>query len=127
MDKMLHRGKYAIKEETVIVAAVPMKGFKMLGIGKEFTRGDKIIYLAAYSWTFIWIVAFIIGTVFNLAGDVQDSSWMTFWKTFVSINLFVSFFIIVWFTIGGIKDFKDMLHRLTTMVRNHKDDGTVQH
>lgn len=125
MDKMLHRGKYAIKEESVIVDEVPVKGFKMLGIGKEFTKGDKIIYIAAYSWTFIWVVVFIIGTLFNLSGDVPDSSWISFWKTFVIINLIASIVVIIWFTLGGIKDFKEMIQRLKTMVRDHKDDGTV--
>ncbi|MBI1938291.1 MAG: sodium:solute symporter [Ignavibacteriales bacterium] len=127
MDKMLHRGKYALKEETVIVDQVPVKGLKMLGMGKEFTKGDKIIYLTAYTWTFIWIVVFIIGTIINLSGDVPDSSWMSFWKTFVLINLAASFIIIIWFALGGIKDFREMLHRLNTMVRDHKDDGTVRH
>jgi SSS family solute:Na+ symporter len=125
MDKMLHRGKYAIKEETVIIDEVPLKGLKMLGMGKEFTKGDKIIYLTAYTWTFLWVVVFIIGTIFNLSGDVPDSSWITFWKYFVFINLVASIVVIIWFTFGGIKDFKEMLHRLTIMVRNHKDDGTV--
>lgn len=125
MDKMLHRGKYAIKEESVIVDEVPVKGFKMLGIGKEFTKGDKIIYITAYTWTFIWIAVFIIGTVFNLSGDVPDSSWIKFWKYFVNINLLASIIVIIWFMLGGIKDFKEMIHRLTHMERNHKDDGTV--
>lgn len=125
MDKMLHRGKYAIKEETVVVDEVPLKGLKMLGMGKEFTKGDKIIYLAAYTWTFLWVIVFVIGTIFNLSGDVPDSSWITFWKYFVMINLVASIIVIVWFTIGGFKDFSDMLHRLKTMVRNHNDDGTV--
>jgi len=126
MDKMLHRGKYAIKEETIIVDEVPVKGLKMLGMGKEFTKGDKVIYLTAYTWTFIWFVVFVIGTIYNFSGDVPDSSWMSFWKIFVIINLAASFIVIVWFTLGGIKDFKEMLHRLKTMVRNHHDDGTVQ-
>lgn len=126
MDKMLHRGKYAIKEETVIVDEVPVKGLKMLGMGKEFTRGDKFIYLTAYTWTFAWVAVFIVGTLFNLSGDVPDSSWMSFWKYFVIINLVASIIVIVWFTLGGIKDFKDMLLRLKTMVRDHSDDGSVQ-
>ncbi len=127
MDKMLHRGAYEIKEETVVVDVVPVKGLKMLGMGKEFTKGDKFIYLTAYTWTFIWVVVFIIGTIFNLSGDVPDSSWMSFWKIFVYINLAASFVIIIWFAFGGIKDFKEMMHRLRTMVRDHKDDGTVKH
>jgi SSS family solute:Na+ symporter len=126
MDKMLHRGKYAIKEETIIIDEVPVKGLKMLGMGKEFTKGDKFIYLTAYTWTFAWVVVFIIGTLFNLSGDVPDSSWMSFWKYFVIINLIASIVVIIWFTLGGIKDFKDMLQRLKTMVRDHNDDGTVK-
>jgi SSS family solute:Na+ symporter len=125
MDKMLHRGKYAIKSETVIVEKVPLKGWKMLGMGKEFTKGDKVIYIAAYTWTFIWVVVFVIGTIYNLTANIPDSSWMTFWKVFVLINLIASSFVIIWFTIGGIRDFKDMLQRLKTMVRDHKDDGSV--
>jgi solute:Na+ symporter, SSS family len=126
MDKMLHRGKYAVQSDTVIGEAVPLKGWKVLGMGKEFTRGDKIIYIAAYTWTFIWVTAFVIGTVVNLSRDVPDSSWMTFWKTFVLINLVASILITIWFTIGGIKDFKDMIYRLKHMVRDHTDDGSVR-
>ncbi|HEX2982920.1 MAG TPA: hypothetical protein VHO28_05180 [Ignavibacteriales bacterium] len=126
MDKMLHRGKYAIKEETVVVDEVPVKGLKMLGMGKEFTKGDKFIYLLAYAWTFIWVTVFVVGTIYNFSGDVPDSSWMSFWKAFVLINLAVSFVVIIWFAIGGVKDFRDMLHRLANMVRDHDDDGTVK-
>ena len=126
MDKMLHRGKYEIKEEKIIVEQVPVKGFKILGMGKEFTKGDKAIYLTAYTWTFLWIVVFIIGTIMNLSSDVSDSSWMMFWKIFITINLIASFIVIAWFTVGGIKDFKDMIQRLTYMVRDHSDDGSVK-
>ncbi len=125
MDKMLHRGKYAIKEETIIVDEVPQKGWKMLGVGKEFTKGDKIIYIAAYSWTFIWVLIFVIGTIMNLTSEISDASWLEFWKFFVITNLIASIVIVIWFTFGGIKDLKDMLNRLRTMVRDHKDDGTV--
>lgn len=126
MDKMLHRGQYAIKEETIIVNEVPLKGWRMLGIGKEFTKGDKIIYIISYVWTFIWVAVFIIGTIINLTNDVPDSAWMTFWRYYVIINLIVSFIILIWFSYGGFKDFKDMMRRLKNMVRDHLDNGTVR-
>jgi solute:Na+ symporter, SSS family len=126
MDKMLHRGKYAIKSEMKIVDVVPQKGWRVLGIGKEFTKGDKIIYLAAYTWTFCWVVVFLIGTVLNLTGDVPDSAWMSFWRIFVLINLAVSVIVVVWFTVGGIADFKNMIERLRHMVRDPNDDGWVK-
>jgi SSS family solute:Na+ symporter len=126
MDKMLHRGAYAIEGETKVVEEVPSRGLKMLGMGKEFTRGDKIIYIAAYAWTFAWTVVFLIGTWFNLTSEVSNDAWMTFWHVFILVNTIVSVFIIIWFTIGGTRDLKDMLKRLATATRNHKDDGFVQ-
>ena len=125
LDKMLHRGEYAIEEEIKVVAAVPLRGWKMLGMGKEFTRGDKVIYITAYTWTFVWVVVFIVGTIYNLSTNVSDSSWIKFWEYYIYINLVASIIVIVWFTIGGVKDFKDMVFRLRTMVRDDKDDGTV--
>lgn len=125
MDKMLHRGAYAITEEMKVVDEVPVRGLKMLGIGKEFTRGDKIIYVAAYTWTLIWTIVFLIGTSYNLTREVPDSAWMNFWKIFILINVAASIVVIVWFSIGGMRDLKDMLHRLKTMVRNHQDSGYI--
>jgi SSS family solute:Na+ symporter len=125
MDRMLHRGEYAIKEETNIIEEVPVKGLRMLGMGKEFTRGDKIIYIGAYTWTFAWTLVFVIGTYFNLTSEVSDEAWMSFWRTFILINIVVSALVILWFAIGGTRDLKDMLHRLSTMTRDHKDDGFV--
>jgi SSS family solute:Na+ symporter len=126
MDRLLHRGAYAVKDETTVVDAVPLRGWKMLGMGREFTRGDKIIYVIAYGWTLIWSLIFLIGTAFNLTGDVADSSWMDFWRIFVLINIGASIVVIVWFSIGGLRDLKDMLHRLKHMVRDHGDDGFVR-
>jgi len=125
MDKMLHRGQYAIKEETNVIDDVPVKGWRILGMGKEFTRGDKIIYIGAYAWTFAWTLVFVIGSYFNLTSEVSDVAWMSFWRTFILINIVVSALVILWFAIGGTRDLKDMLHRLSTMTRDHKDDGFV--
>jgi solute:Na+ symporter, SSS family len=126
MDKMLHKGQYAIEGETKVVSPEMARGWRVLGMGKEFTRGDKVIYIAAYTWTFAWAAVFLVGTWFNLSGTVSDSSWMSFWKAFIIINTVASVFIIIWFTIGGTRDLRDMLKRLSTAVRNHQDDGFVK-
>lgn len=125
MDRMLHRGAYALTEETKLADQVPLRGWRMMGMGKEFTRGDKIIYVVAYAWTLAWTVVFFLGTFYNLHGKVADSSWMEFWKTFILINVAASIVVIIWFSIGGLRDLKDMLQRLKTMVRDHRDDGFV--
>jgi len=125
MDRMLHRGQYAITEELHVIDEVPVKGLRMLGMGKEFTRGDKFIYIGAYGWTLAWTVVFVIGSYINLTSEVSDAAWMTFWRTFILINIVVSGLVILWFAIGGTRDLKDMLRRLGTMTRDHKDDGFV--
>ncbi|MBI9072595.1 MAG: hypothetical protein JEY94_13415 [Melioribacteraceae bacterium] len=123
LDKLLHRGKYQIKEDIAVITKEPAKGWKVLGMGKEFTKGDKLIYIVTYSWTFIWTVVFILGTVFNLTRDVSDSAWTTFWEIFVYINVFISAIIVVWFAIGGVIDAKAMFARLRVLKRDHNDDG----
>ncbi|MHB2149633.1 sodium:solute symporter family protein [Calditrichota bacterium LG25] len=125
LEKMLHRGKYSIEGESTVVDKAPLKGWRLLGINKYFTREDKIIYFSAYIWTFAWVVVFIIGTIINLTTDVSDYAWITFWKIYVYITIVVSIIVVVWFTIGGIKDYKNMIHILKTQIRDHKDDGTV--
>lgn len=125
MDRMLHRGAYAIKEEIRVVQEVPQKGWRMLGMGKEFTRGDRIIYVGAYTWTFAWTVVFVIGTYINLTSGASDAGWMSFWQAFIMINIVVSALVILWFAIGGTRDLRDMLHRLRTMARDDRDDGSV--
>lgn len=125
MDKLLHRGKYAIEEEMKVVDEVPAKGWKVLGMGKEFTKGDKFIYLLSYAWIFIWTIIFIVGTIYNLSHEVQDSNWLSYWKYYVIIYALVSAAVVIWFTIGGIVDMRSMFKKLSVMKRDEADDGYV--
>lgn len=125
MDKLLHRGKYAIEGEMKVIDVVPAKGWKVLGMGKEFTRVDKFIYILSYVWIFGWTLIFIIGTIYNLSHDVSDSSWLSYWKYYVIIYAVVSAIVVVWFTIGGVIDMKSMFKELTVMKRDEADDGYV--
>ena len=125
LDKLLHRGEYAIEGEHEIIETQPMKGLKMLGMGKEFTRGDKIIYIATYAWIISWILVFLVGTIYYLTVGFSDDGWMKFWYVFLWINLAAMIIITLWFGIGGIKDIKSMFKSLKTMERDDKDDGFV--
>ncbi len=125
LDRALHRGKYAVVGEMEIVDALPSRGWKMLGMGKEFTRGDKVIYLATYAHTAIWITIFVVGTVYNLHHEVADERWASFWKVYFYIQVTISIFVMIWFSIGGFRDIAAMLRRLRVMKRDAMDDGTV--
>lgn len=125
MDKLLNRGQYAISGEMDIINVEPEKGWKMFGMGKEFTKGDKLIYIVNYAWTSMWTLIFIVGTIYSLYYDVSDASWMTFWKYFIYINILMSLITIVWFTWGGFRDLNSMMKKLRSSERDHGDDGWV--
>ena len=125
LDKILHRGKYVIGEETKVIDATPQKGWKIFGMGKEFTKFDKLIYIANYVWTGGWTIVFIFGTVYNLMYDVSDEAWLSFWRIYLIIHIVVAVIAIIWFTIGGFKDLREMLSSLKTRVRDDSDDGFI--
>jgi len=125
LDKLLLRGKYANKEELNIINKNSGIGWKALGMGKEFTKNDKLIYILNYAWALGWILVFIIGTVYNLSNDVSNQTWMTFWKYYLLINIIMSVFCIIWFTWGGFKDLGIMMRKLENTERDHSDDGWV--
>jgi len=125
MDKLLNRGEYQKTEEMKVVNTAPQKGWKMLGMGKEFTKGDKLIYIANYIWTGGWTIVFIVGTIYNLSHDVSDLAWMNFWRIYIKIHLVLSTIVIFWFTFGGFVDLKKMIIRLKTAERDHSDDGFI--
>jgi len=125
MDKLLNRGRYSIKGEMAVVNKEPELGWKIFGMGAEFTKSDKLIYILNYVWTGMWTLIFIIGTVYNLSNPVSDSSWMKYWEYYIYLNMVVSIIIIVWFTVGGISDLKHMISSLQSDYRDHGDDGWV--
>jgi len=125
MDKLLNRGKYSIQGEVKVVNQEPDFGWKIFGMGKEFTKTDKLIYIVNYVWTGMWTLVFIFGTAYNLSNPVSNSSWMAYWKYYIYINIAVCSVIIVWFTLGGISDLRHMIKSLKTENRDHGDDGWV--
>ena len=109
-----------------IVGATPSRGFRVLGVGREFTRGDRVLYLVTYAWVGAWTLVFIVGTVINLARDVDDAAWAGFWQGYVYLMVVVSSVVVLWFAIGGFRDIRAMLGRLAVMRRDDQDDGWVR-
>ena len=126
LDRLLHRGEHAVEGEMDIVAALPSRGLRALGVGREFTRGDRLLYLVTYIWVGAWTIVFIVGTIINLARDVEDSTWAGFWQVYVYLMVIVSSIVVVWFAIGGFRDIRAMLRRLAVMRRDDRDDGWVR-
>lgn len=126
LDKLLNRGEYAIQGEHKVVAQKPARGLKLLGMGKEFSLGDKIIYIITYCWILFWALIFIVGTFYYFAYGISDRMWMELWKIYLKINISIAVIVVVWFAIGGFRDLRRMLYDLKNMKRNDADDGFVR-
>lgn len=127
LDRLLHRDKYALGDEYKVVNEAPTRGLKMLGMGKEFTKADRLIYVATYVWVLGWAAIFLAGTIYSLTAEVSDRQWMQFWTIYIGVNLVAVIGVVVWFTVGGIRDVRDMFRRLRALQRDPADDGTVMH
>lgn len=125
LEKILHRGKYDTAHEIEIVTAAPSRGWRLFGMGREFTPGDRAIYIATYVHIGVWFVIFVIGTIYNLTHDVEDAVWASFWRRYFYIQVAYTIFVIVWFTIGGFRDIGVMFRKLGVMRRDEADDGMV--
>ena len=125
-DKVMHRGEFAEKEEVEAKDAEPVKGWKVLGTTKEFTKGDKIIYIVTMGWTAMWVLVFFVGTIYNFfIHKITNTSWMKFWMIYTYIFLTASIIVTIWFTIGGIKNLREMISALRHNIRDDSDSGYV--
>ena len=131
MDRLLHRGAYAVaKEPGEKAAAAPSKTNRLgrlIGIDENFTRGDKWIAGILFGWSSLFSVIFLVGTAWNYLRPWPNSVWLSFWHV-VSIGLPVFFATVtgVWFTWGGVKGIRKFFKRLRQERINPLDDGTVK-
>ncbi len=132
MDRMLHRGEYAItapevirEPETVHRGSISLIG-KMIGFDGNFTRGDKWIAGTLFGWSVLWFCVVIFGSIWNVIAPWPNSVWLTYWHI-VGIGLPILIAIVtgVWFTLGGIRDMRLLFVRLSGERINPLDDGTV--
>ncbi|OHB43094.1 MAG: hypothetical protein A2Y13_07080 [Planctomycetes bacterium GWC2_45_44] len=127
LDEMLHRGIYAVSEEAPVHKSKSVsKYLKIIGIGMEFTRIDKIIYIGAILWTICFSAVFIFGVIYNMFVNVSVEKWTKFWYCYIIFSFASGIIITIWFTIGGFCDLKYLLHTLRTRMIDDKDDGRVE-
>jgi SSS family solute:Na+ symporter len=126
LDTLLKRDSPTQETDAHSKKTEPSRGLKLLGMGKEFTKGDKAVYVLTYAMIVGWILVFVAGTIYNLTHTVSDTAWAKFWQVYVYIQLAISVAVVVWFTVGGFRDLKEMLRRLDVMDRDDSDDGVVR-
>lgn len=120
LDHLLHRRDSASVRSGAFLQ-------KRLGLSEDFSSGDKVIYFATIGLCIAVLGMFFGLPVWNFIAQPEHDQWMVFWCRFVRVSIVISAFTTVWLLIGGMRDLKDMLHDLKTMVRSSQDDGFVVH
>ncbi|MCX6986436.1 MAG: sodium:proline symporter [Lentisphaerae bacterium] len=127
MERMLHRGKYAIADDKVKIEFEKRWSWgSIIGIDEHFTKGDKAISASVFGWSmFSWIM-FIVVTLWNLISPWPLNWWVTYWHYYaIIIPLVIGIVTTVWFLWGGITDLHELYVDLKTYKCDASDDGTV--
>ncbi|HEY8967396.1 MAG TPA: hypothetical protein VIM58_13180 [Candidatus Methylacidiphilales bacterium] len=132
MDRMLHRGIYAVPEPgaaagaTSAPAGEPVTWGKLIGLDSAFSRGDRWIATGLFSWNLLWFVVFAAGCLWNLLAPWPVSAWLAFWHVAaVGLPVVITVVTAVWFTWGGVKDIRSLFALLRVQKVDVRDDGTV--
>jgi len=124
MDKMLHRGKYAVATDKAVTDIKSLQGWQgILGMTSEFTRWDKIIYCFLGGWSIFWMIFFCLVCLYRAFFDIPAHVWSGYWLFSTWLTVCLSIATTIWFLFGGVSDLKKMFHALKTMKRDHTDDG----
>ena len=131
LERMLHRGKYAIDGEVKTREKWTLKNFfaKLIGITPEYTRGDKVIAwgLFGYSIVLSFFILFAAVFVWNIFHAWPLEWWSRyFFVTQLAIPLAMAVISTVWFSVGGVIDLRRLFRDLKTRIVNPLDDGRVE-
>ncbi|MDO5462104.1 MAG: hypothetical protein Q4F99_01260 [bacterium] len=137
MDKLLHRGKWAIASDAVETqdpSSQTKHGlyhffkYRILGIDEAYTKGDKCIAWGAWLWTFVGYFAcgFIGVLIWNVFSPWGIFGWGLY--SFITIFLGATFLGILftfWFGWCGIRDLRQLFRDLAARQEDVTDDGHV--
>ncbi len=130
MDKLLHRGTFAIKddqEQEQKDAGNRISWIqRIVGINAEFTRSDRWITLGIFGWSLFWFLVFAVGSAWYLIHPWSNEIWADYWLiTSLGLPFLIAIATTIWFTIGCWKDIRLFFRRLKTEPIDTKDDGSV--
>lgn len=126
MDRMLHRGKYAIEGASLPSTRRKFHWGGILGFDNDFTLGDKIISGSVFGWSMFWFAVFSAMSIWYLLAPWPNSVWSTYWHiTCVVLPFFIGAITTVWLTWGGTRDLIRLFKALPNVKRNALDDGSV--
>ena len=126
MDRLLHRGRYALAAESTATWKDARTLCEKLGFSRDFTGGDRAIAYVTLSWPLVWTIIFVIVTFYGMTADIPTETWLAYWHGWTWFVLGSAVLVTLWFTIGGIFDMKYLFRQLRSRTADPSDDGRVE-
>ena len=131
LERMLHRGKYAIDGEVKTTMKWTLRNVfsKLIGITPAYSKGDRAIAytLFGYSIVYRFLLMFVAVLIWNAFSPWPLKWWSNYF--FVSLLLIpccVAAITAVWYGIGGFVNLLQLFRDLKQRVVNPLDNGRVE-
>ncbi len=131
LERMLHRGKYALDGEVKTTMKWTWRNVfaKLIGITPAYTKGDKVIAYALFGYSIVYsfILTFIGVLIWNAVSPWPINYWGNyFFLTVLFIPGIVALITAFWYGIGGLVDLIHLFRDLKERVVNPLDNGRVE-
>lgn len=104
LDKLLHRGKYQVKE---ISPAEENKTDKLklwqrfVGVTTDFTAVDKAIYFGIFGYIVLMCLILLLGSIWHFLFGIEESVWKIVWYVYVWTTVLLCIVTVLWYAVGG--------------------------
>jgi len=130
LDRMLRRGKWRVEGDAALDEA-PTGLMEKIGFDRQYRGWDRFVAYLTLSWPLAFTLLFVVATPWLLwrksgGHEVTDLQWSAWWQAWSWFILAASTVVVVWFTVGGIRDYARLRRDLRTFRADAADDGSVR-
>jgi SSS family solute:Na+ symporter len=127
MDKLLHRGKYAIADE-LLTHDQPVAGWqRIFGITRMFKLEDRVTAYFLMGYFLLSLLTFATGMTIGYLKSPTEDQWAGFWGIFLIVQLALLIISTFWLGIGGIRDTRRLFRSMRSDSRDPGDTGELKH
>jgi len=123
LDKLLHRGAYAMEGESSLSIRDARGFWEKLGFSREFSGTDRLVTHITLGWPLFWTVVFVVVTGIALIYEIAAETWLTYWHVWAWLILGVGAVVTVWLTVGGFRDLVRMYGMLGERAKSATHEG----
>ncbi|MBN8460072.1 MAG: hypothetical protein J0M04_19770 [Verrucomicrobia bacterium] len=120
MDRLLHRGAYAVPGEELPELRPTKRWQTIFGITPMFNGRDRLTAYLIVGWFLVWLGVFAGGMIYGTIVGPSEMAWAGFWQVYLYVGFGLLVCTTLWLGIGGVRD---MIHLFRSMKGTDRDFG----